>query len=95
MPVLYARRVPRTMIVGHGGRESALAFRMAEHSRLYAFMGHANPTIVRHAEASGGSHAIGDVCDPRAVASPHYTPRHGSDPHLLPHRRHRPLGGLL
>ena len=69
MPVLYARRVPRTMIVGHGGRESALAFRMAEHSRLYAFMGHANPTIVRHAEASGGSHAIGDVCDPRAVAA--------------------------
>jgi phosphoribosylamine--glycine ligase len=59
----------RSMIVGHGGRESALALRMAEHSELHAFMGHANPSLVRHAEASGGAHAIGDVCDPRAVAA--------------------------
>jgi phosphoribosylamine--glycine ligase len=59
----------RTMIVGHGGRESALAFRMAQHSELHALMGHANPTILRHVQASGGSHAIGDVCDPRAVAA--------------------------
>jgi phosphoribosylamine--glycine ligase len=59
----------RTLIVGHGGRESALAFRMAQHSELHAFMGHANPSLVRHAEASGGSHAIGDVCDPQAVAA--------------------------
>src|ERR1700719_3810778 len=59
----------RTMIVGNGGRESALALRMAEHSELHAFMGHANPSLVRHAEASGGAHAIGDVCDPRAVAA--------------------------
>jgi phosphoribosylamine--glycine ligase len=59
----------RTMIVGHGGRESSLALRMAEHSELHAFMGHANPTIVRHAEASGGGHALGDVCDPAAVAA--------------------------
>jgi phosphoribosylamine---glycine ligase len=57
------------MIVGHGGRESALAFRMAEHSELHAFVGHANPTIVRHAVSSGGSYAIGDVCDPDAVAA--------------------------
>jgi phosphoribosylamine---glycine ligase len=59
----------RTMIVGNGGRESALALRMAEHSEVHAFMGHANPSLVRHAGASGGSHAIGDVCDPRAVAA--------------------------
>jgi phosphoribosylamine--glycine ligase len=57
------------MIVGHGGRESALASRMAEHSELHAFLGHANPTIVHCAEVSGGSHAIGDVCDPAAVAA--------------------------
>lgn len=57
------------MIVGHGGRESALARRMAEHSELHALVGHANPTIVRHAQASGGGHAIGDVCDPHAVAA--------------------------
>src|ERR1700722_18307425 len=59
----------RTLIVGHGGRESALACRMAEHSELHAFLGHENPTIVRHAAISGGSHAVGDVCDPKAVAA--------------------------
>src|SRR5205814_2590104 len=59
----------RTMVVGHGGRESALAMRMAEHSELHAFVGHANPTIVRHAQSSGGSYALGDVCDPQAVAA--------------------------
>jgi phosphoribosylamine--glycine ligase len=57
------------LIVGHGGRESALALRMAEHSELHAFMGHENPSIVRRAGGSGGSHAIGDVCDPQAVAA--------------------------
>jgi phosphoribosylamine---glycine ligase len=59
----------RTMIVGNGGRESALALRMAEHSEVHAFMGHLNPSLVRHTKSSGGSHAIGDVCDPKAVAS--------------------------
>ncbi len=59
----------RTLIVGHGGRESALALRMSEHSELHAFIGHENPSIVRHAAASGGGHVLGDVCDPRAVAS--------------------------
>ena len=59
----------RTLIVGNGGRESALARAMARSSELHAFVGHENPTIVRHAQASGGSHAVGDVCDPRAVAA--------------------------
>jgi phosphoribosylamine--glycine ligase len=59
----------RTLIVGHGGRESALASAMAEHSELHAFIGHENPSIVRHAAASGGSHLLGDVCDPQAVAA--------------------------
>jgi phosphoribosylamine---glycine ligase len=59
----------RTLIVGHGGRESALAHRMAEHSELHAFVGHENPSIVGYAAASGGSHEVGDVCDPRAVAA--------------------------
>jgi phosphoribosylamine--glycine ligase len=57
------------LIVGHGGRESALAMRMAEHSELHAFMGHENPSIVRHAKASGGSYVTGDVCDAQAVAA--------------------------
>jgi phosphoribosylamine---glycine ligase len=42
---------------------------MAEHSELHAFVGHENPSIVRHAAASGGSHLVGDVCDPDAVAA--------------------------
>jgi len=56
------------MIVGHGGRESALASRMAEHSELYAFAGHLNPSLVRYAEASGGKVQLGNVCDASAVA---------------------------
>jgi phosphoribosylamine--glycine ligase len=59
----------KTLIVGHGGRESALAAAMAQHSQLYAFVGHENPSIVRHAAASGGSHQVGNVCDPQAVAA--------------------------
>ena len=59
----------RTLIVGNGGRESALALRMAEHSELHAFMGHANPTIVRHVEGSGGALGIGNTSDPGAVAA--------------------------
>jgi phosphoribosylamine---glycine ligase len=59
----------RTMVVGHGGRESALAMRMAQHSELHAFIGHANPTIVRQVESSGGGYALGDVRDPQAVAA--------------------------
>jgi phosphoribosylamine---glycine ligase len=59
----------RTLIVGHGGRESALAMRMAEHSELHALVGHENPTILRHAAGSGGGHQVGDVCDPHAVAA--------------------------
>ncbi len=59
----------RTLIVGHGGRESALATRMAQHSELHAFLGHENPTIVERAAASGGGHALGDVCDAAAVAA--------------------------
>jgi phosphoribosylamine--glycine ligase len=42
---------------------------MAEHSELYAFAGHLNPSLVRYAEASGGGVAVGDVCDARAVAA--------------------------
>ncbi len=59
----------RTLIVGHGGRESALATRMAQHSELHAFVGHENPTIVEQAALSGGGHAVGDVCDAEAVAA--------------------------
>ncbi len=65
----YNRRRMRTLIIGHGGRESALAFRMAQHSELHAFMGHENPSLLASAATSGGSHQIGNVSDPRAVAA--------------------------
>jgi len=43
--------------------------RMSEHSELHAFVGHENPSIVGYAAASGGSHQVGNVCDPEAVAA--------------------------
>jgi phosphoribosylamine---glycine ligase len=42
---------------------------MAEHSELYAFAGHLNPSLVRYADASGGKVELGDVCDAQAVAA--------------------------
>jgi len=42
---------------------------MAEHSELHAFVGHENPSILASAAVSGGSHEVGDVCDPRAIAA--------------------------
>ncbi|MBU0591941.1 phosphoribosylamine--glycine ligase [Candidatus Micrarchaeota archaeon] len=58
----------RTLIVGTGGRESALAKRMAEHSRLYAFMKYANPTLIEHTKNSGGKASTGNILDPKEVA---------------------------
>lgn len=34
-----------TLIVGHGGRESVLAKEMGQGSKVYAVMGHMNPSI--------------------------------------------------
>ncbi len=59
----------RTLIVGNGGRESALASAMAEDSELHAVVGHENPTIVRCCAKSGGGHVVGDACDPETVAA--------------------------
>ncbi len=42
---------------------------MAEHSQLYAFAGHLNPSLIRHADASGGEVRRGDVCDAAAIAA--------------------------
>jgi phosphoribosylamine--glycine ligase len=41
---------------------------MAEHSELYAVVGHENPTIVEACASSGGAHLVGDVCDPQLIA---------------------------
>jgi len=42
---------------------------MAEHSEVHAFVGHENPTILGAVERSGGTYALGDVCDPDAVSA--------------------------
>jgi phosphoribosylamine---glycine ligase len=62
-------RAVRTLVVGHGGRESALAARIAADSELHAFVGHENPTIIENVARSAGTYALGDVRDPDAVAA--------------------------
>lgn len=58
----------KTMIVGSGGREAALSWRMAQNSQLHAFMSHMNPSIISDADHSGGRWTVGDILDPEAVA---------------------------
>lgn len=58
----------KTLIVGHGGREAALAKAMANESQVFGFGGHINPTIARFSLESGGVIQIGDVCDGQEIA---------------------------
>lgn len=58
----------RTLVVGHGGREAALATQMAASSVVHAVMGHANPTVTALVESSGGAFAVADVCDGPGIA---------------------------
>ncbi len=67
----------KSLIVGHGGRESALGMRMAQSSTLYAFMGHVNPTLAHLVSDTGGEYAIGDVCDARSIVD--YASSHSVD----------------
>ncbi|MBT4384202.1 phosphoribosylamine--glycine ligase [Candidatus Peregrinibacteria bacterium] len=57
----------KTLIVGNGGRESALAERMSESSKVSAVMGHMNPSIADVVEKTGGLIKIGKVTDPNLV----------------------------
>ena len=56
------------LIVGSGGRESIFAERLIEDSILYAFVSHANPTILGCVEKSNGEYTIADINNPAAVA---------------------------
>ena len=58
-----------SLIVGHGGREAALATRLADSSKVFAFLGHENPTIVDLVTSGGGSFRLGDVRDGAAIAA--------------------------
>lgn len=56
------------LVVGNGGRESALAWRIGRDASVFAVMQHPNPTIVDLCERTQGRFAIGDYRDPETVA---------------------------
>ena len=58
----------KTLIVGNGGRESALAEKMSESSKVSAVMGHMNPSIADVVNKTGGAIRIGKITDPNLVA---------------------------
>ncbi len=51
----------KTLIVGNGGRESSIAWKLSSESQLYAVMGIENPSILRYVRESGGQYSIGDT----------------------------------
>ncbi len=55
------------LLVGAGGREASFALKLAEDSRVSAFVSHNNPTILECVTTTGGKTHVGDVCDPDAV----------------------------
>src|SRR5205814_7626878 len=59
----------RTLVVGNGGRESSLAWRLAEESRVHAVMGHVNPTIAGWCRRPNGDYLVGDFLNPALVAA--------------------------
>lgn len=59
----------KTLIVGNGGRESALAEAMSKTSRVYAVMGHMNPSIADVVERTKGESSIGSTSNPEFVAN--------------------------
>ena len=58
----------RFLVVGSGGREAALASRLAEDSAVCAVLDHENPMITGLAERTGGSWTVGDTRNPTEVA---------------------------
>src|SRR5205814_7783487 len=59
----------RTLVVGNGGRESSLAWRLAEESRVHAVMGHVNATIAGWCRRTNGDYLVGDFLNPALVAA--------------------------
>ena len=53
----------RTLVVGSGAREAAIAKRLSENSALYAVMSHKNPSLINFSEQSDGAYLIGDTND--------------------------------
>lgn len=59
----------KILVVGGGGRESAIATRLAASGRVCAIAPHENPTLVAVVRETGGAFAVGDPSDPAVVAS--------------------------
>ena len=59
----------KTLIVGGGGRESAIAMRLAEDSIVFAVMPHINPTIDYYVKKTGGKHLITAPTNASAIAA--------------------------
>ena len=58
------------LLVGNGGREHAIAEAVCRNpsASLFAFMPSRNPGIASLCKKTGGEFAIGDICNPEAVA---------------------------
>ena len=51
------------LIIGNGAREAIFAKKLAIDSKLYAVMGHENPTIIDAVKANDGNYIVGDIND--------------------------------
>lgn len=58
----------KTLVVGQGGRESAIAMLLAKDSSVHAVMAHENPTIAHYVKKTGGRHHIGGPTDGPSIA---------------------------
>lgn len=59
----------KVLVVGQGGRESALAARLSAECLIYAVMSHENPTIKDCVEKTGGEYLIGSPSSAAEVSS--------------------------
>ena len=67
----------RFLVVGHGGRESAMVKHLATDACVFAVMGHLNPSIIRYVTSSGGQYLVASVEDGARIAK--YAKLHAMD----------------
>ena len=51
------------LIIGNGAREAIFAKKLAIDSKIYAVMGHENPTIINAVKSNEGDYMVGDIND--------------------------------
>lgn len=59
----------KTLVIGGGGREASIAWRLGQTEIVNAVAPHANPTLISIAEKTGGNFLLEDHCDGDAIAS--------------------------